>query len=138
MTIGATDVFQGLVEAGSALNSQGFFRSMRRSTRHPITLKSSGRSDETAIIGFDRPLRTFFLTGFPDPETEELEIWLGTCLEEFPSLQNIIEAARAQWYEITGLERDAIMALVKESGQKHEPTIWERLGLISQVFLESM
>ncbi|OWK25712.1 hypothetical protein AJ87_07525 [Rhizobium yanglingense] len=100
-------------------------------SRHPITLQSNGRSDETAIIGFDRPLRTFFLTGFPDAETEELEIWLGTCLEEFPSLQSLIEAARAQGYEITGLGTDVIMALVKESGHKHEPTIWERLGLIS-------
>ncbi|QPB24779.1 hypothetical protein [Rhizobium sp. 007] len=55
------------------------------------------------------------------PETDELEIWLGTGLEEFPSLQSLIEAARAQGYEITRLDRAAIMALVKESGQESRP-----------------
>lgn len=36
----------------------------------------------------------------PDPE-----IWLGTLLEEFPTLESIIEAARRGGYEVCGLDR---------------------------------
>jgi hypothetical protein len=43
-------------------------------------------------------LRTFFLVGFKDEETEQPEIQLGTKLREFRSLQSIVEAARARGY----------------------------------------
>lgn len=53
-----------------------------------------------------RPLRTFFLQGFFDKESDfdEPELWLGTCLEEFPTMESLIEEARSRGYEVRGLK----------------------------------
>lgn len=69
-------------------------------SRRHIKLLSKGRTDENVVIGYDKSLRTFFLGGFKDEETERLEIQLGTKLQEFPSLQSIVEAVRARGYSI--------------------------------------
>ncbi len=47
------------------------------------------------VIGYYKPLRTFFLQGFYEEESvfDEPEIRLGTCLEEFPTLESIVEEA---------------------------------------------
>ncbi|MCO7728991.1 hypothetical protein NJB93_20740 [Brucella intermedia] len=101
-------------------------------SRYYINLSNKGRTDECAVIGYDRPLRTFFLQGFisQDSDFDEPEIWLGTVLEEFPTLESLVEEARARGYEIGQLKRADIIAMLAEAGQRHEPTIWERLGLI--------
>ena len=63
-------------------------------SRYTITLAKGERTDDEAVIGFDPPLRTFFLQGFEtDDDFATPEIWLGTLLEEFPTLESIIEAA---------------------------------------------
>lgn len=64
-------------------------------SRYAVTLPKGERTDDEAIIGFDPPLRTFFLQGFEgDDEFGTPEIWLGALLEEFPTLEGVIEAAR--------------------------------------------
>ncbi len=89
------------------------------------------RTDDEAIIGFDPPLRTFFLQGFEsDDELGTQEIWLGTLLEKFPTLEGIIEAARRQGYEVRGLDRADMIALLAEAGHDYGPSIAEKLGLI--------
>ena len=87
-------------------------------SRHHIKLLSKGRTDENAGIGYDKSLRTFFLVGFKDEETEQPEIQLGTKLQEFPSLQSIVEAARARGYSIAGLYTDAIISMMREFSQE--------------------
>ncbi|MCZ4093192.1 hypothetical protein [Sinorhizobium psoraleae] len=70
-------------------------------------LHKSGRIDPEAVIGYDRPLWRFFLQGFIplDSELDEPEIWFGTVLEEFPTLESLVEKARTRGFEIAGRSR---------------------------------
>jgi hypothetical protein len=64
-------------------------------SRHTVTVRSTSQTDEDAVIGYDPPFRSFFLTAFPNEETDDNALWLGGLLEEYPSLEGIIEAATA-------------------------------------------
>ncbi|MFA1626898.1 hypothetical protein ACDY96_30435 [Rhizobium mongolense] len=99
-------------------------------SRYTVAVKSATKADPEATIGYDRPLRTFFLQAFPDPETDECALWLGAFLEEYPSLEAIIEAARAQGYEVHGLTREMMLAMIKEAGPPSPPSLGERLGIV--------
>lgn len=100
-------------------------------SRYTITLAKGERTDDEAVIGFDPPLRSFFLQGFEtDDDFGTPEIWLGTLLEEFPTLESIIEAARRDGYEVCGLDHADMIAMLAQAGQKYEPSIAERLGFI--------
>jgi hypothetical protein len=100
-------------------------------SRYSITLLKGERTDDEAVIGFDPPLRTFFLQGFEtDDDFGAPEIWLGTLLEEFPTLEGIIEAARRQGYEVRDLDHADMIALLAEAGHRYEPSIAEKLGFI--------
>ncbi|MGV1908510.1 MULTISPECIES: hypothetical protein [Agrobacterium] len=99
-------------------------------SRYPITVKSDLQTDENAVIGFDPPLRTFFLQAFPNEATDACALWLGGFLEEYPSLESIIDAARSEGYEVHGLTHDVIIALTKEGGTPTPPSIGERLGIV--------
>jgi hypothetical protein len=100
-------------------------------SRYKITLCQGERADKEAVIGFDPPLRTFFLQGFEtDDDFGTSEIWLGTLLEEFPTLEGIIAVARAQGYEVRDLDHAVMIAMLEEAGHEYEPSIAERLGLL--------
>ncbi|WFS69533.1 hypothetical protein CFBP4996_26435 (plasmid) [Agrobacterium leguminum] len=99
-------------------------------SRHPVTVTKGDKADPNAVIGYDPPLRTFFLQAFPDPETEENELWLGMQLEEFPSLESIVVEARAQGYDLSGMSKDTVVSLIKESSTPTPPGIAEQLGLV--------
>lgn len=99
-------------------------------SRYTVQVTNGTETDPDATIGFDPPLRTFFLQAFPDPETDECALWLGTCLEEFPTLESIIEKARDQGYEIGELSHDIIVGMLKEAGPLYPPSLAERLGIV--------
>lgn len=96
--------------------------------RHKITVIRGDETDHDAVIGFDPPLRTFFLQAFMDGGFRE--IWLGTLLEEFTSLEAITEEARAQGYEIADMPKATIIEMTKLAAQPHPPSIGERLGIV--------
>ncbi|WP_313606697.1 hypothetical protein [Rhizobium sp.] len=95
--------------------------------RHKITVAHNGETDRDAIIGFDPPLRTFFLQAFMGGF---IEIWLGTLLEEFTSLEAITTEARAQGYLIADMSKDMIIDVTKLAAQPHPPSIGERVGFV--------
>lgn len=100
-------------------------------SRYTITLHKGERTDDEAVIGFDPPLRTYFLQGFEsDGDFGTPEIWLGTLLEEFPTLEGIVEDARAKGYEISNLDHSDMIAMLREAGHEYEPSIAERLGFV--------
>lgn len=99
-------------------------------SRYPVQVTNGNDTDPEATIGFDPPLRTFFLQAFPDPETDECALWLGTCLEEFPTLESIIGSARNEGYEIHGLSHEVIMGMLKDAGPWYPPSLAERLGIV--------
>ena len=45
-------------------------------------------------------------------------------------MEGIIEAARRQGYEVRGLERAVMIALLAEADHDYEPSIAEKLGFI--------
>ncbi len=99
-------------------------------SRHIVTIIGPAQTDREAIIGYDPPLRTFFLQAFPDPETDACALWLGGFLQEYSSLEGIVEAARSRGFEIRGLGQDAIIAITKEAGIQTPPSVGERLGIV--------
>ncbi|WP_104668261.1 hypothetical protein [Ensifer adhaerens] len=99
-------------------------------SRYTVEVKSATNADPDATIGYDRPLRTFFLQAFPDPLTDECALWLGAFLEEYTTLESIVETARARGYEVRGLSREMMLAMIKESGPPHPPSLGERLGMV--------
>ncbi|NGO66759.1 hypothetical protein G6N76_24195 [Rhizobium daejeonense] len=100
-------------------------------SRYTISLHKGERTDDEAVIGFDPPLRTYFLQGFEsDDDFGTPEIWLGTLLEGFPTLEGIVEEARANGYEISNLDHADMIAMLREAGHEYEPSIAERLGFV--------
>lgn len=101
-------------------------------SRFCIVLEGETRTDNEAYFGYDKPLRTYFLQGFfsEDDDFDEPEIWLGGYLEEFPTMESIVTATRKQGYEIRGLDHAAMIEMLQEAGQKPDPSIGERLGLV--------
>lgn len=99
-------------------------------SRYIVEITNGNKTDEQGTIGFDPPLRTFFLQGFPHPETDECALWFGAFLEEYPTLESIIEKARAAGYEVRGLTREMMVAMIKESGKPTPPSLGERLGIV--------
>ncbi|WP_261324073.1 hypothetical protein [Rhizobium leguminosarum] len=68
-----------------------------------VTRTASRHSDPDAVIGYDRPLQTFFLQAFPDADGENLELWLGTDLREFETLSRLRTAAIARGFDFIPL-----------------------------------
>ena len=100
-------------------------------SRYAVTLLKGERTDDEAVIGFDPPLRTFFLQGFDtDDDFGSPEIWLGTRLEEFPTLEGITEEARRKGYDVSDLHHADMIAMLAEAGHDYEPSAAEKLGFI--------
>lgn len=99
-------------------------------SRHKATISNGSKTDHQGVLGYDPPLRTFFLQAFPDPETDMCALWLGTLLEEFPSLESIVNAARDEGYDIYDLSGDVILSLIKESSKPTPPSLGEQLGIV--------
>lgn len=98
--------------------------------RIQICMNKDDKQDADAFIGYDQPLRTFFLQGFLKDygEYEDFEIWLGTELEEFPTLEGIIEAAKMKGFHIGAISHDDQLSLMLAAAHKSEPSLAERMG----------
>lgn len=47
-------------------------------SRYTVEITNGTATDAQGTIGYDPPLRTFFLQGFPHPKTDECALWFGT------------------------------------------------------------
>jgi len=99
-------------------------------SRHIVTKIGQAQTDLEAIIGYDPPLRTFFLQAFPDPETDVFALWLSGILYQFHSLEGIVEMARSRGFEVRGLGQDTFVAMTKEAGVQTPPSIGEQLEIV--------
>ncbi|MGN8119195.1 hypothetical protein [Labrys sp. 22185] len=108
-------------------------------SRYNVTLRHGERLDFDAVLGFDPPLRTFFLQGFlyESDDCEDFEIWLGITLDEFPTLEALVETARARGYVVEGLAASAIVEMMAESGLETSKSVGERGGLVISGFNRS-
>src|SRR5690606_17462769 len=55
-------------------------------SRYTITVTGQGRSDPDATIGYDPPLRTFFLQAFHHEVTDDPALWVGTYDQQFGTI----------------------------------------------------
>ncbi|MER9126412.1 hypothetical protein NKH81_25600 [Mesorhizobium sp. M0959] len=78
------------------------------------TVTKQGRSDHEAIIGYDPPLRTYFLQAFPHEETDEPALWLGTRDRAFEALEDLRHAAISQGYDFMPLSADVAAKLIAD------------------------
>ncbi|CAG0987344.1 MAG: hypothetical protein F9K19_04185 [Rhizobiaceae bacterium] len=72
-------------------------------SRYTITVTASHRADPDAVIGYDPPLRTFFLQAFPDESGDDLALWLGASDCEYATLDALHAAALARGYDFMPL-----------------------------------
>lgn len=85
-------------------------------SRYTITVTSSdSRSDPDAVIGYDPPLRTFFLQAFPDETGDDLALWLGTTDREYETLDALHAAARSRGFDFMPLPVEVAGLLAADS-----------------------
>jgi hypothetical protein len=83
-------------------------------SRYTITVTSDGRSDPEAVIGYDPPLRTFFLQAFADESGDNLALWLGTSDREFETVDALHAAARSRGFDFMPLPEDVAAQLADD------------------------
>jgi len=85
-------------------------------SRYTITVTGTvtGRSDPEAVIGYDPPLRTYFLQAFPHEETDEPGLWLGTHDHAFETLEDLRNAVISHGYVFMPLSPKLAAKLVDD------------------------
>ncbi|MES0100241.1 hypothetical protein [Mesorhizobium sp. M0019] len=89
------------------------------------------RSDPDAVIGYDPPLRTYFLQAFPHEETDEPALWLGTRDRPFESLEDLRHAAISHGYDFMELPPELAAMLVEDKAAASARP--ERDGILGQL-----
>jgi hypothetical protein len=106
-------------------------------SRYTITVTGQGRSDPEAIIGYDPPLRTFFLQAFPHEVTDDPALWVGTYDHEFGTVDGLHRAALADGYDFMPLPADIATKLFEDKATdadrpKHDGSLAELLRHLSR------
>jgi hypothetical protein len=83
-------------------------------SRYTITVTSDDLADPDATIGYDAPLRSFFLQAFPDESGDDLALWLGTSDREFETIDALHMAAFSRGYSFMPLPEDVTSQLVAD------------------------
>jgi hypothetical protein len=83
-------------------------------SRYTITVTRTGRSDTDAVIGYDPPLRTFFLQAFPDESGDDLALWLGTSDGEYETIDALHAAARSRGFDFMPLPEGVALQLADD------------------------
>lgn len=85
-------------------------------SRFTITLVHGSSEDTEAVIGFDPPLQTYFLQGFPFEMNDGsyFKIWLGTEPREYPAIEGLVKALRAKGYDFHGLSEAQMEQMLEE------------------------
>ncbi|TPL71434.1 hypothetical protein [Mesorhizobium sp. B2-3-15] len=78
------------------------------------TVTGQSRSDPDAVIGYDPPLRTYFLQAFPHEETDEPALWLGTRDRAFEGLEDLRQAAISHGYDFMPLSPELSAKLIDD------------------------
>ena len=71
-----------------------------------VTPTGDHHADPDAVIGYDPPLRTFFLQAFPDETSDGLALWLGTSDRDYETLDALHAAALARGFDFMPLPDD--------------------------------
>jgi hypothetical protein len=88
--------------------------------RYTITVTGNDRSDPDAVIGYDPPLRTFFLQAFPDESGDDLALWLGTSDGEYATIEALHTVARSRGFDFMPLPEDVALQLAEDFAKDTE------------------
>jgi len=92
-----------------------------------VTRTASRHTDPDAIIGYDRPLQTFFLQAFPHAEGEDLELWLGADLLGFETLSRPRTAAIARGFDFIPLASGVLHKLLDDHAREAHHAVSDTL-----------
>ncbi len=116
-------------------------RERRAMSRHKIPLRDGVRA-ESAWIGWDRPLNTFFaqVLGLPDAEGEQEElVWAGTSYSEMTKAAEAVRVLEP-WCDIDAgmvarLEIDRMATLARQDGpnQIEAKSFMTRLETVNRI-----
>jgi hypothetical protein len=87
-------------------------------SRYTITAISEDHADPDATIGYDPPLRTFFLQAFPDETGDDLALWLGTSDREYETIDALQTAALSRGYSFMPLPEDIASQLLTDLAEE--------------------
>ncbi len=79
-----------------------------------VTKTATRHVDPDAVIGYDRPLQTFFLQAFPDEEGDDLELWLGTHYRTHETLSDLRASAIAEGYDFIPMSSGTLWELLDD------------------------
>lgn len=82
-----------------------------------VTKTASRHTDPDAVIGYDRPLQTFFLQAFPDDD-EDLALWLGTEYRAHETLSDLRAAAIAKGYDFIPMSSGILSKLLDDCARE--------------------
>ncbi len=83
-------------------------------SRYTITVTNDHRADPDAVIGYDPPLRTFFVQAFPDETGDDLALWLGTSDREYETVDALYAAGRAKGFDFMPLPDSVALSLADD------------------------
>lgn len=86
--------------------------------RYTIIVTRQGHSDPAAVIGYDPPLRTFFIQAFPDESGDDLALWLGTRDREYETVEALRAAALGRGFDFMPLPEDVALLLADDLAKK--------------------
>ena len=79
-----------------------------------VTKTATRHADPDAVIGYDRPLQTFFLQAFPDEEGDDLALWLGTQYRAHETLSDLRASAIAKGYDFIPMSSGTLWQLLDD------------------------
>ncbi|RWA88155.1 MAG: hypothetical protein E5W38_29755 [Mesorhizobium sp.] len=83
-------------------------------SRYTTTVTSKDCSDPEAVIGYDPPLRTFFLQAFPHKTGDNVALWLGTSDREYETVEALQAAACSRGFDFMPLPQDVALLLAED------------------------
>lgn len=83
-----------------------------------VTRTASGDADPDGIIGYDRPLQTYFLQAFPSPDDDDLELWIGTEYRAFETLSALRTAAMELGFDFVPIASGVLHRLLEDHGRE--------------------
>lgn len=92
-------------------------------SRHDVTITWNGRTDTSAVIGYDPPMRTYFAQAFggEDVDSDQVELWLGLDFDEFPTFADLTRSLNTKGCVVSGLELATVLSMIGEAAAPHEP-----------------
>ncbi len=85
-------------------------------SRYTITVSRTGSNyhDPDAVIGYDRPLQTFYLQASFNPIDDDPELWIGTEYRAFETLSAMRSAAVERGFDFVPMASGVLHRLLED------------------------